>query len=77
MQFFSHGFVPNGGRVYYLIRSQPPLLTQMVYEYFLATGDLDFVRVRKFFFKYGAENKEEKCISLNLWYSSKNVFYFD
>jgi len=39
-----HGFVPNGGRVYYLIRSQPPLLTPMVYEYFLATGDLDFVR---------------------------------
>ena len=39
-----HGFVPNGGRVYYLIRSQPPLLTPMVYKYFLATGDLDFVR---------------------------------
>ncbi|KAL3097492.1 hypothetical protein niasHS_003940 [Heterodera schachtii] len=39
----NHGFVPNGGRVYYLSRSQPPLLTPMVYEYFLATGDLDFV----------------------------------
>lgn len=39
-----HGFVPNGGRVYYLSRSQPPLLTQMVYEYLLATGDLNFVR---------------------------------
>uniref|UniRef100_A0A7E4USK8 Trehalase n=1 Tax=Panagrellus redivivus TaxID=6233 RepID=A0A7E4USK8_PANRE len=39
-----HGFVPNGGRVYYLIRSQPPLLTPMVYEYFLATGDLEFVQ---------------------------------
>uniref|UniRef100_A0A914I4H6 Trehalase n=1 Tax=Globodera rostochiensis TaxID=31243 RepID=A0A914I4H6_GLORO len=38
-----HGFVPNGGRIYYLSRSQPPLLTPMVYEYFLATGDLDFV----------------------------------
>jgi alpha,alpha-trehalase len=35
--------VPNGGRVYYLSRSQPPLLTPMVYEYFLATGDLQFV----------------------------------
>lgn len=42
--FFSHGFVPNGGRVYYLSRSQPPLLTPMVYEYFLATGDVDFVQ---------------------------------
>lgn len=40
---FSHGFVPNGGRVYYLIRSQPPLLSPMLYEYYLATGDLDFV----------------------------------
>jgi alpha,alpha-trehalase len=39
-----HGFIPNGGRVYYLSRSQPPLLTPMVYEYFLATGDLDFVQ---------------------------------
>uniref|UniRef100_A0A915D8H3 Trehalase n=1 Tax=Ditylenchus dipsaci TaxID=166011 RepID=A0A915D8H3_9BILA len=39
-----HGFVPNGGRVYYLIRSQPPLLTPMVYEYFLSTGDLEFVQ---------------------------------
>jgi hypothetical protein len=42
---FSHGFVPNGGRVYYLIRSQPPLLIAMVYEYFLSTGDLNFVMV--------------------------------
>ncbi|VDM98355.1 unnamed protein product [Thelazia callipaeda] len=40
----NHGFVPNGGRVYYLIRSQPPLLTPMVYEYYMATGDLDFVQ---------------------------------
>ncbi|VDD96909.1 unnamed protein product, partial [Enterobius vermicularis] len=40
----NHGFVPNGGRVYYLLRSQPPLLSPMVYEYYLATGDLDFVQ---------------------------------
>lgn len=41
--------MPNGGRVYYLSRSQPPLLTPMVFEYFLATGDLDFVQqVRRF-----------------------------
>lgn len=46
---FSHGFVPNGGRVYYLIRSQPPVFTSMVYEYFLSTGDLDYVLV---FFKF-------------------------
>ena len=42
--YYSHGFVPNGGRVYYLLRSQPPLLSPMVYEYYLATGDLDFVQ---------------------------------
>ena len=27
------GMVPNGARVYYKERSQPPLLTQMVYSY--------------------------------------------
>ncbi|KRZ76107.1 Trehalase [Trichinella papuae] len=39
----NHGFVPNGGRVYYLFRSQPPLLIPMVYDYYLATGDIDFL----------------------------------
>ncbi|KAK0422621.1 hypothetical protein QR680_007677 [Steinernema hermaphroditum] len=39
-----YGFVPNGGRVYYLQRSQPPLLSPMVYEYFEATRDADFVK---------------------------------
>uniref|UniRef100_A0A8R1TM38 Trehalase n=1 Tax=Onchocerca volvulus TaxID=6282 RepID=A0A8R1TM38_ONCVO len=50
----NHGFVPNGGRVYYLFRSQPPLLVPMVYECYLATGDLDFVQeVRMFpYFSY-------------------------
>lgn len=33
------GFVPNGGRRYYLNRSQPPLLSQMVREYVDYTGD--------------------------------------
>ena len=33
------GFVPNGSRVYYLNRSQPPLLTQMVLVYVEYTGD--------------------------------------
>lgn len=37
------GFVPNGGRIYYLNRSQPPLLTEMVAAYFNATGDFDFL----------------------------------
>lgn len=39
-----YGFVPNGGRVYYLLRSQPPMLIPMVYDYYLATDDIDFVK---------------------------------
>jgi alpha,alpha-trehalase len=38
-----YGFIPNGGRVYYLRRSQPPLLTGMVYEYYEATHDMQFL----------------------------------
>jgi alpha,alpha-trehalase len=34
-----YGFIPNGGRVYYLNRSQPPVFTLMVNKYFKATGD--------------------------------------
>lgn len=40
---FSFGFIPNGGRVYYLRRSQPPLLTPMVYEYYEATHNKSFL----------------------------------
>jgi alpha,alpha-trehalase len=35
-----YGFVPNGGRKYYLNRSQPPVLTQMVAAYVRATGNV-------------------------------------
>lgn len=38
------GFIPNGGRVYYLGRSQPPLFIPMINEYVEVTGDFDFVR---------------------------------
>jgi len=38
------GFLPNGGRIYYLNRSQPPLLTQMVDEYYAASSDLEFLQ---------------------------------
>ncbi|VDM73556.1 unnamed protein product, partial [Strongylus vulgaris] len=37
------GFVPNGNRIYYLNRSQPPLLTWCVHAYYMATNDLEFV----------------------------------
>ncbi|KAJ2024694.1 hypothetical protein IWW57_003634 [Coemansia sp. S610] len=38
-----YGFVPNGARVYYLDRSQPPLLTLMVKIYYEHTKDAAFV----------------------------------
>lgn len=38
------GFVPNGGRIYYLGRSQPPMLIPMVKEYLDATNDVQFLR---------------------------------
>ncbi|RHZ87198.1 hypothetical protein Glove_40g168 [Diversispora epigaea] len=34
-----YGFVPNGSRIYYLNRSQPPLLVQMVKIYYQATNN--------------------------------------
>ncbi|EGN97904.1 glycoside hydrolase family 37 protein [Serpula lacrymans var. lacrymans S7.3] len=33
------GFIPNGGRIYYLNRSQPPLFIHMLYDYVTATND--------------------------------------
>jgi len=33
------GFIPNGARIYYLNRSQPPVFTQMVWLYIQSTGD--------------------------------------
>ncbi|PIO63778.1 putative alpha,alpha-trehalase, partial [Teladorsagia circumcincta] len=38
-----YGFVPNGNRIYYLNRSQPPLLTWCVHAYFSATNDVAFL----------------------------------
>lgn len=37
------GFVPNGARIYYLNRSQPPLLSEMVLEYYSWTKDKAFL----------------------------------
>lgn len=37
------GFMPNGNRVYYLNRSQPPLLILMVFNYFQTTKDFNFI----------------------------------
>ncbi|CAJ0582729.1 unnamed protein product, partial [Mesorhabditis spiculigera] len=40
----NHGFVPNGGRVYYLQRSQPPFLIRMAFEYYQKTKDLAWLK---------------------------------
>ena len=39
----TYGFVPNGGRIYYTNRSQPPFLIPMVDLYLNHTGDVDYV----------------------------------
>ncbi|KAI1020081.1 hypothetical protein LB503_006342 [Fusarium chuoi] len=38
-----YGFVPNGARIYYLNRSQPPLLSQMIKAYIEHTNDTDIL----------------------------------
>nr|XP_010919275.1 probable trehalase [Elaeis guineensis] len=39
-----YGFVLNGARTYYTNRSEPPLLSSMVFEIYKRTGDLAFVK---------------------------------
>jgi len=39
-----YGFLPNGGRVYYIQRSQPPLLIPMVDSYVTQTGNITFLK---------------------------------
>lgn len=38
------GHIPNGGRIYYERRSQPPFLTLMVESYLKHTNDTAFLR---------------------------------
>ncbi|KAK7399070.1 hypothetical protein VNO78_10245 [Psophocarpus tetragonolobus] len=39
-----YGFVLNGSRAYYTNRSQPPLLSAMIYEIYSSTGDMELVK---------------------------------
>nr|ACV20872.1 membrane-bound trehalase [Nilaparvata lugens] len=39
-----YGFIPNGGRIYYAMRSQLPLLAPMVKSYLDVTHDLQFLK---------------------------------
>jgi len=40
----TYGFIPNGGRIYYAMRSQPPLLIPMMQSYLEATHDHEFLK---------------------------------
>ncbi|XP_057420497.1 probable trehalase isoform X2 [Lotus japonicus] len=39
-----YGFVLNGARAYYTNRSQPPLLSAMIYEIYCSTGNIELVK---------------------------------
>lgn len=39
-----YGHIPNGGRIYYLARSQPPLLVPMIKLYYEHTRDVKFIQ---------------------------------
>ena len=43
-QLKSFGFIPNGGRLYYLNRSQPPMLSEMVIAMMDDSFDLELLR---------------------------------
>ncbi|NP_001075759.1 trehalase precursor [Oryctolagus cuniculus] len=59
----AYGHIPNGGRVYYLQRSQPPLLTLMMDRYVAHTGDLAFLR----------ENIETLALELDFWAENRTI----
>ena len=45
------GFIPNGNRIYYTRRSQPPLFIAMVDEFTKATGKRNLGKTRIFHFR--------------------------
>lgn len=40
----SYGMIPNGNRIYFRKRSQPPLFISMVDAFYEETKDLDFIK---------------------------------
>uniref|UniRef100_A0A665VZT1 Trehalase n=1 Tax=Echeneis naucrates TaxID=173247 RepID=A0A665VZT1_ECHNA len=58
-----HGFIPNGGRIYYERRSQPPFLTLMVESYYQATKDKSFLRV----------NMKTSLLEYRFWMTNRSV----
>ncbi|XP_044253277.1 trehalase-like isoform X2 [Tribolium madens] len=68
-----YGFLPNGARVYYLNRSQPPLLSIMVGEYLKVTNDTEWLRknidILDKELQYFLENKLTTVIKNGIKYS--------
>ncbi|XP_008061105.1 trehalase isoform X2 [Carlito syrichta] len=61
--YYCYGHIPNGGRVYYLQRSQPPLLTLMMDRYLAYTNDTTFLQ----------ENIETLALELDFWTKNRTV----
>ncbi|KAM5226873.1 trehalase [Hipposideros larvatus] len=59
----TYGHVPNGARVYYLQRSQPPLLTLMMDRYVTHTNDTAFLR----------DNIGTLALELDFWTKNRNI----
>ncbi|XP_060876009.1 trehalase-like [Metopolophium dirhodum] len=57
------GHVPNGGRIYYSKRSQPPMLIPMVKSYLDSTNDMQFV----------IDNINELEVEFKYWLTQHNV----
>lgn len=60
-----YGFIPNGGRIYYLNRSQPPLLTLMAASYFEATKNV----------KWLTQNIKYFDQELNFWLNKRTISF--
>ncbi|VCW65986.1 unnamed protein product [Gulo gulo] len=58
-----YGHIPNGARVYYLQRSQPPLLTLMMDRYVTHTNDTAFPR----------DNIETLALELDFWMENRTI----
>eukprot|EP01080_Neovahlkampfia_damariscottae_P009912 gene9912-2234_t len=67
-------FVPNGGRIYYLNRSQPPLLTLMVSRFYEETKNETFLKealpLLDSEYKFWMEKRYSKKYNLNLYNAS-------
>lgn len=57
------GFIPNGGRIYYSMRSQPPLLAPMVKSYVDQTKDMEFA----------VKSVEVLALELDYWLTNHTV----